>query len=272
MTFANSKARWGVISNIAITFCVLVWVFNSNVAADYSAENLIIRYISPWVVAAATSVAALCNYLWLKNKDYVWLLNSANFLFWLFCPALISGDSWEMFMMNDAGWWYCLFAWVMMSTINFLVFKRPNYSIAKNKAILGTIANSLFVVFCVYLSYTCYKDMKYQEAFGWELKEEWCLAYDEMKISLFPILPCILSCLCNYFIAHGKNLVWIINVSNTIFWGIFIYDIHKSNSTYDSMPVMMAFILIWGAMFALNYCLLGSISKKSNKVISESNG
>lgn len=70
ITFANSKARRGVISNIAITFCVLVWVFNSNVAADYSAENLIIRYISPWVVVAATSVAALCNYLWLKNKGY----------------------------------------------------------------------------------------------------------------------------------------------------------------------------------------------------------
>lgn len=265
ITFAYSKARWAVIANLAFTLCVFFWNSNTNVPTDYSAENAIIRSISPWIVAAATSIAALCNFLWLKKKDFVWLLNCVNFLFWLFCPALISGDSWEMFMLNDAGWWYCLFAWSMMSATNFLIFKRPDYSLAKNKAILGTIANLLLVVFCAYLSYTCYKDMKYQEAFGWELKEDWCLAYHEMKIISIMILPCVVSCICNYFIARRKNLVWILNASNTVFWCVFIYDIHKSNSTYDCIPVIMTFILIWGAMFVLNHCLLGSIFKKDNK-------
>lgn len=272
MTFADEKPRWGIIANLAITLCVILWAINAKLPIDYSSGNYVIRCISPWIVAGSTITAALCNYLWTKNMSLVWLLNLSNFLFWLLCPALISRDSWEMFMINDAGWWYCLFAWAMMSTTNALLFKRPDYSVAKNKAILGTMANLLLIVFCAYLSYTCYKDMKYQESFGWELKEDWCLAYHEMKIISFLILPCVVSCICNYFIAHSKNLVWILNASNTVFWCVLIYDIYKSNSTYSSMPVIMILVLIWGAMFTLNHCLLGSIFKRGSKEGDETNG
>ena len=70
ITFAYSKSRWSVIANLAITLCVFFWISNTNVPTDYSAENAIIRSISPWIVAAATSIAALCNFLWLKKKDF----------------------------------------------------------------------------------------------------------------------------------------------------------------------------------------------------------
>lgn len=33
----------------------------------------------------------------------------------------------------------------------------------------------------------------------------------------------------------------------------------------------MTFVLIWGAMFALNHCLLGSIFKKDNNEQKENN-
>lgn len=261
--FANAKPCWGIIANIGLTLCVLLCTLYAEMPEDFSQISLIIRNISPWVIAGSTLVAALCNYLLLKDKDFVWLLNSANFFFWLFAPALLSGDPWVIFMKND-GWWYCLFGWAMMSAINFLLFKRPNYSTAKCKAFLGTLANFLFVVFCLYAAYGCYNDMKFQEACGLELKEDWCLAYDGMKVMLIVVLPCLVSCVCNYMIVRGKNLVWALNISNTVFWGVFIYDIQTSNSTFESVPVLMTCVLMWGWMFILNHNLLGSIFKQDN--------
>ena len=47
ITFAYSKSRWSVIANLAITLCVFFWISNTNVPTDYSAENAIVRSISP---------------------------------------------------------------------------------------------------------------------------------------------------------------------------------------------------------------------------------
>lgn len=88
--------------------------------------------------------------------------------------------------------------------------------------------------------------MKFQEACGQELKEDWCLAYDGMKVMLIVVLPCLVSCVCNYMIVRGKNLVWALNISNTVFGGVFIYDIQTSNSTFESVPVLMTCVLMWG--------------------------
>lgn len=119
--WTTSKNYVGMVMNIAIAVYMLVKICNGGMYDEQWDYHYSLS--SQWIVLLACVASAICNFLMLKDRRWVWALIVANLGFWYGAADLLLADAKTGILHGEYGW-LLVVPWLVMSVLNFTIVRR----------------------------------------------------------------------------------------------------------------------------------------------------
>lgn len=118
---ATSKIYVGIVMNAAIAVFMFVKICNGGMHDEQWDYHYSMS--SQWIVLLACVASAVCNFLMLKDRRWVWMLIVANLCFWYGAADLLLADA-KTGIMHGEYAWIVVLLWLVPALSHIIVWRK----------------------------------------------------------------------------------------------------------------------------------------------------